>query len=319
MDVFVNDLSLHGQFESVTTFRAALGEILHCQQTCHTFDRNYYVPRTIVNRQITNALSFKQAVMATKDRELTRRVISWIDKHGPFADDVLTRDQDNYYTYGTNEDIVTEEILGEAAARVFAQHPVALVSFSPSDFTHSPLVVTWCRSDEDSESCEIDNVWDNAKLEPFLKGHEAEVQSWDEMIRRARARYSHLILLDTIGSYLEGQPFSISLASRILELLGFLNDIKAGYLPSGERTEQCETLLENHFRRKNAIFTDASETEKNDEIFRAAMTFRGPDGSSLECFWHGKIRHRQFRIHFSDIGPDKPLYIAYIGPKRTKK
>ena len=50
------------------------------------------------------------------------------------------------------------------------------------------------------------------------------------------------------------------------------------------------------------------------------MTFKDPEGRELICFWHGKIKTPQYRIHFSyPIEKGAPLYIAYIGEKLTKK
>ncbi len=49
-------------------------------------------------------------------------------------------------------------------------------------------------------------------------------------------------------------------------------------------------------------------------------TYINRKGHQLECFWHGKIKSPQYRIHFSyPIEEDVPLYIAYIGPKLTKR
>jgi hypothetical protein len=104
-------------------------------------------------------------------------------------------------------------------------------------------------------------------------------------------------------------------------LLNVLNRLKTCFDAEGRRTSEGEELVDNFFRREKALFSDSSESEKNDANFRSAMTFKDPDGQELICFWHGKVkRPKQYRIHFSyPIEKDEPLYIAYIGEKLTKK
>jgi hypothetical protein len=316
VELFINDLSLHGQFQGVQDFRTSFEGLLRCRSCSQTFGRPCYVPRQISRRMVAPNLSFRQAITSIGNLDLTRRVMAWINQHGPFADDVLTRSANEYYAYG--DEVVTEEILGEAAARYFADRPTALVSLAPSDFEHSSLEVTWHRNDTELASSAINNFWDDQQLHRFLEQCEAEVQNWPEMLGRAQSRFRNLTFLDRIDQHLAGEPFSSTIARRTLELLDILDRLKAGYTAAGERTAEGEQLIENYFRRKNAAFTDASESEKNNANHRAAMTFRLPDGEMIECFWHGKISHRFFRIHFSPIAYGQPLYIAYIGPKLTK-
>ena len=314
MELFVNDLSLHAQFPAPAAFRDALGELLRCRNCATTFDRMCYVPRSISKRMVGPDMSFREAVNAFGNRDFTRQVVTWIDRQGPFADDALTRNPDEYYVFGDDEEVITEEMLGEAAARQFDDRPTALVSFAPSNFTQSPLTVTWHRSDNQCEACDIQNFWETTALHQELEKRESEVQTWVEMLERARARYTNLTFFDNLEEHLEGQPFSSTIARRALELLAILNQLKGSYTATGERTEEGEHLMDKHFRRKNAIFTDAAENEKNNPSRRAAMTFRLPGGEPMECFWHGKISHRYFRIHFNKLTANQPLHIAYIGP-----
>ena len=86
-------------------------------------------------------------------------------------------------------------------------------------------------------------------------------------------------------------------------------------------TQSSAIWVEQYFfRRGKALFSDSSDSEKNDANFRTAMTFKDPEGRELICFWHGKIKTPQYRIHFSyPLKKGAPLYIAYIGEKLTKK
>lgn len=316
MELFINDLSLHAQFPDPTTFREALRTLFSCHQCARSFNRACYVPRSISTRMVGHTLPFRQAITAFGDINFTRQVMVWIDRQGPFADDVLIRDPNEYYTYG--DEIVTDEILGEVAARQNGERPSAIVSFKPSAFTLSPLPVLWHRSDTDKETIPIDNFWDRQTLHSYLEQHDAEIQSWSDMLARARSRFTQLTFFDNLENHLQGEPFSQTIARRALELLDILNRLKTCYTATGERTAEGELLIDNYFRRTNC-FSDSSDTEKNTAVYRAAMTFRLSDGTALECFWHAKINYRYFRIHFSPIEAHQPLYIAYIGPKLTKK
>ena len=103
MELFVNDLSLHAQFPAPAAFRDALGELLRCRNCATTFNRMCYVPRSISKRIVGPNMSFRQAVTAFGDKNFTRQVTTWIDRQGPFADDVLTRNPGEYYVFGDDE------------------------------------------------------------------------------------------------------------------------------------------------------------------------------------------------------------------------
>ena len=320
MEIFVNDLSFHSQFESPQTFRAALKTILECRDCANTYKRPYYVLRSIRDRSVTSGLSFRGAVQQLGDPNITRQVMSWIDRNGPFADDHLTRDPNEYYTYG--EAVVTDNAIGEVAARLFAQQRAMLMSVYPSAYTFSPVPVEWHRSEAEREQTEVENYWRTETLRTALQAQQIAPMSWPDLIGQCTIRYPLLTLLPDVSGHLAGEPFSPAIADRVLVLLDVLNQLKGGFDEQGRRTAASEILLDNYFRRERAAFTDASETEKNDPTFRRVMTFAHPDGDGddLECFWHGKISTRYYRIHFSyPIERDTPLYIAYIGPKLTKK
>jgi hypothetical protein len=321
MDLFINDMSLNQQFPSVADFRLSLAEIFRCRDCAKSFNHVCYIPRIISRRMISKNMNFRQAIENIGDKNLTRLVMNWIDREGPFVEDNLIRNDNEYYTFGDDGLVVTEEILGEVAARHFAERPAGLVSFAPSSFTYSPLAVAWHHSDDEHDMCHLENFWDAGILRDFLKSHEADVRSWTEMLSRAKIYYSNLTFSEDLENYLAGQPFSGTIARRVLMLLDTLNTLQSCYTPTGQRTPEGEQIIENFFGGdENAIITDASPTEKNNAKYRAKMTFRLSNEESIECFWHAKIKHRVFRIHFSDpYRSDKKLYIAYIGPKLTKK
>jgi hypothetical protein len=318
MELFVNELSLHGQYEGPQDFRAALRELLECQSCVQSFARRLYVPRRIVQCDVTREYKLREAVQRIGNQGITRAVMLWLDRTGPFADDVLTRNPNEWYELDGN--VITETAIGEVAARIFTQEQAALVSFAPSNFARTPLSIIWCRSDTDKETCEIDNHWRRDTLTDHLERCQSAPTTWQELLEQLPPRFPHLTFASNLLEHLTSEPYSAAIADRVFVLLGVLNELKQCFDDQGRRTARGEDLMDNYFRRKEARFTDASEPEKKDAVFRRAMTFHTADGEQIECFWHGKIATRYFRIHFSyPIEKNIPLYIAYIGPKLTKQ
>ncbi len=78
------------------------------------------------------------------------------------------------------------------------------------------------------------------------------------------------------------------------------------------------------------LFTNASgaepwftgESATNQKTYAVEMTFPDPENPSASIFahWHGKIRHRFFRMHFEWPLPAgaRKLKVLYLGPKLTK-
>jgi len=84
MDVFVNELSLHGQFESSDTFLNSLKEIMNCRRVTETNAHVIYCLRSIIQRPTVANLTFRQIIQRIGDRNLTRSVTSTVGRryHG---------------------------------------------------------------------------------------------------------------------------------------------------------------------------------------------------------------------------------------------
>lgn len=319
MDFFVNDLSLDKQYADHSIFRQALEEVMRCHKCAVSYRRTLRVPRGIGSRSVTPALSFRQAVQATGDRNFVILTMGWIDKHGPFVEDDLLRSPGEYFDLSDGT-VVSEEAIGEAATRQFQGQSSGLVSFAPSAFLYSPVEVRWHRDDDQPVTCELANYWSAEELDRYLEEQREVPATWQAFIEQLPARFPNLSFLPNLLKHLAGEPFSPYVVERSLFLLKQLDELKTCFDAQGRRTARGEELVDSFFRRGKAVFSDASDTEKNDANFRSAMTFKDPEGRELPCFWHGKIKTPQYRIHFSyPIERDTPLYIAYIGPKLTKK
>ncbi len=181
---------------------------------------------------------------------------------------------------------------------------------------HSPLTVLW-KQDKEQKEVEVVNFWTATTLEQFCLSYRSSVTSWNELIARLRVDCTQLTFLESVNLGLYGEPFNLTIAKQVEELLAILNQLKSCFDEAGTMTETGFDLLQKFFHGDRAKFTDESESNKH--RFRQEMTFRVPDGETVFCPYHGKISHRYFRIHFTwPIRHNEPLYVGYIGPKLTK-
>lgn len=315
MEVFVNELSLHGQFDTISAFLLSLKEMLSCRRIAENYAHPLYCSRGISHRPVALEVTFQQAVQSSHDRNLIRIVTSWLDKHGPFWDEVRTHPADEWFEH-LNE-VVTDSTLGEAAYKIIHNIETATLSVQPSAFMYTPLTVLWKRNEFAIETIEILNFWLAEMFEQHCLSYRPPVTSWRGLIDRLRSDFTYLTLLDSVSDGLSGEPFNLTIASQIERLFIILNQLKTCFDAQGSMTAVGHQLMENFFQGDRARFSDESEINKH--RFRQEMTFRKPDGEMIFCPYHGKINYRYFRVHFSwPIRHNEPLYIAYIGPKITK-
>ena len=317
MKFFSNELSLHNQFNTVADFVPALREILQDRELLTRYGYRLYCEKTISNRPVHNSISFQKTIMALSDPNIKRQVMLWIAKDGPFWDepDLRKHSGDDYFEYG--HQVVTDSSLGEAAFQIASGQIANTVSFRPSDFQLTPLIVHWHKINP-PQTVAVPNFWDVNLLQQYLQQQQTPVNSWRDLINRSKIDLPNLTFLDSVLDGLEGEPFSSTIAERIRELLRVLHTLRISFDEQGDRTSEGHEMISNYFHGDNALFSD--ESDSNKRLFRKELTFEKPDGEEIFCPFHGKIRHRVFRLHFSwPIRYDEPLYIAYIGPKITKK
>lgn len=317
MSFFLNELSLHGQFNSLRDFLPALEEVLKCRGEINKLGFQLYCERKVLLRPVSIDTMFRNAVIGIGNPNITRSVMIWISKDGPFWDDAEVREHspDDYFEY--NGEVVTDSSFAEAAFRVAQKQICSTISFQPSLFQTTPLRVIWHKPNE-QQVIEVENFWEQRSLQSCLVQLRPAINSWRGLIDRSKTDFPHLTFLDSIFEHLEGEPFNSTIASRAMHLLDILNTLKTCFDEKGNRTKAGEEIMDNYFRRKNAIFTDESDPNQNE--FREKLTFTLSNGKRVFCPFHGKIRHRTFRLHFSwPIKHDEPLYIASLGPKITKQ
>lgn len=320
MQVFINDLSLDGQFATPSAFRQAMEPVLVLRMKEPYLRRHLYCSRVLGERYVTENNTLKQAVYALTDRNFKGLVLAWITKNGPFWDDSRQAHSDDYFEY-EGED-VTDQGLGEAARRWLSDFDVGTYSFAGSrhNFEKTPISVQHGLSEAPIGHIDIHNFWEIARLQRLVADIRPEPQNWMETVQRADHDFEGIIFSPQITPRLDIHPFSQALARRIFERLRVLNDLVAETRDDGGLTDKGRQLRESHFVGDKAWFTD--ESDGNKQKFKESLTFPDPESpsDSIFCPFHGKVKSPQFRIHFEWPRPSgrKKIKVVYIGPKITK-
>lgn len=317
MDLLLNDLSLHKQFDDIYTFRESIKRVMSLRNLANRLGCRIYSNKRILSRFVTPSTTLHQELQKL-DPDERRSVLRWLNKRGPFWDE-LDQHSPNLLMW-TDGEIVTETAVGEAAHGNLVGIDRALVSFIPSNWEYCPLTV---KIDPDSESetdVTVSNYWQNPDLEAALRDAEPPLASWAQLAARSRAVYQRLVFFADCYNPLEGQPFAYGAAKRIFVLLGILDHMMGAVDEMGRRTAEGNRMYQKFFTGDNAWFSDSSDSEK--QKFSKELTFPSPleTGESLFCTWHGKVNNPKMRIHFSwPVPPGEPIFVAYIGLKITRR
>lgn len=259
----------------------------------------------------------REAAPKAFDRNMLRALMGWLNRHGPFWEDLRHHSGDDYLEY--NDELVTDSAMGEAACCLIQGISRSLVSLKPSSYLISPLLVNWhdgCHV----RTAEVANYWEPEAVEAALEAAPLQIGSWRDLEALARMRYPDLTFSDNSFDPLMGHPFGRSPAENLLLRLNVLHELKNGFNERGERTPEGHVLFQKHFTGDKAWFSDSSDSEK--ARFESELTFAHPAraGEWLFCTWHGKVKTPQLRVHFSwPIRAKDPLYIVYVGPKITRR
>ena len=312
-----NDLSLHGQFASAREFLAALGWLMSARQRVEKAQMQLRCHRGFLQAQATGTQRVGDIVRELGDRSRRRQIMAWINKR-PFWEDERLHAGDEYFEVAG--EIVTDTAVGEAATAVAEGASRTLVSTQPSSWLRTPIEVTHFLSDEQRAMIPVPNVWNDDQLERALREAEPPVQSWADLVAWAGRTCPHLFLADDVIASLDGWPFMANAAEGLQIRLKTLDRMRACSTEDGGLNDEGLGLRETYFVGKKAWFSDSSDREKNQ--FEHELTFKHPGESdkTLFCPWHGKVKIKQMRIHFSwPIIANEPIYVVYMGPKITKR
>lgn len=319
MMFLLNELSLHNQYQSESDFIKSLKIILGFRDLLRTYQRPLYCGRaTLGNRQVVGQLPLRRLIGNIPDKDIQRLIFQWIDKDGPFWDDDKFHSPDEYFADSKSGEIVTDTVLAEAAFQICEKMESSVVSFSPSDYLFSPVMVRWFHNADNFQDVSISNYWQLQLLKDLLSKIQPPIQSWNEFIQYVTSRFTNLVFLPDFQAGLKGQPFSHTIAHHASHLLSVIDELKTCFDNSGHRTKRGDEIIGLYFTGDRAKFSDESQTNK--AKFSKDLTFRKEDGAGVFCPYHGKISYRYYRLHFSwPITKNASLYVAYLGPKITKE
>ena len=317
LEFIFNDCSIHGQFREIAEFREALARVMTIREVARNFGKNLQCHRNVAYALVTPESTMQSAVQALSNAQRSA-VMQWLNRGGPFWEDSRQHsDQDDLLE--CDGEVVTNTAVGEAAYCIAHGIDRSLVSLNPSCWLTSPLSTIWY-GDGFERSVDVPNYWDLDVVREALRASPVPPESWKQLESMVIRRCSDLTFANNSFAPLEGHPYGIRTAERLLILFDVLQTIKTCFNARGERTPEGHVLYQKHFTGEKAWFSDSSDDEKS--MFRTGLTFPHPTNSDqwLSCTWHGKVKSPQLRIHFSwPIRAREPLYIVYVGPKITKR
>lgn len=316
---YLNDASIQGQFTDRANFESALRSLVVARAKNALVRQNLRSTRSLPNAFIAPGVDVRRALFEIRDKDLRSATFSWFDKNGPFIEDDLLEEVDNYFEYCDTE--VTATGLGEATRRTKAGTSCATYSFvgGAIDYATSPLQVDHGLPEERYGRYDVANLWQPNDLLDQALAALPPARSWQSMLELARQRFPNLEIGDlATNPTLAREPFEASIRDRVLDQLRVLNEYVGGRTDEGAEGPTAREIVENYFTGERAWFTGESSTNQN--AFAGEMTFKRMSGESYFAHWHGKVSRRFFRMHFEwPLHQDrKKLEIFYIGPKITK-
>jgi hypothetical protein len=307
MELFFNELSLHGQFFDDHSFMGSLDEVMKMRMVAQRFRKTIHCKDDLLGHQITKARTVHQALQ-TMPIDLKRAVLQWVTKQGPFWQLQRQHSADTWML--CQGEVVTDTSIGEAA-QLWDSQQSAMVSMAPSEWTRTPILV---HNESEVQIAQLANFWTREAIEQALAAVAPHIESWSDLRERALVRFTNLVIAENAFLPLKGQPFVQGACRAIWSLLNTLNRYDEKDYRS--RAGGNRDLFESNEGR----FSDSSTSEKHE--FEQQLTFHHPvkAGERLFCSWHGKVQTPQLRIHFSwPVAPQEPICVVYVGSKITKR
>lgn len=317
LEIFLNNQSLHGQFHSRSSFRAALDGLMALRRVAKEFQRDIHCDGKILSREVSRDIPLQKAI-SWLSLDQRRAAMQWWTRAGPFWDTDRQHDANDWFE--CRGKIVTDDPLGEAAFLKTLRLECDMVSFIPSDWTISPLKVRWERDEGWFEDLCLLNFWKEADLRERLRNEAPPISSWGQLQEMSERHFVNLTLGPKCFDALRGLPFSNAAATRIRALLNILDQFAVAFEPDGRRSVDGLRMYQEYFTGDRGLFSDSSDTEKR--RYGGALQFRHPDkpDGTIPCTWHAKVSPMTLRIHFSwPVRANDPLYVMYIGQKITRR
>lgn len=319
---YVNDASLQGQFPSISSFEPALRELMELRRNEPAY---LFVTRTFGFQRVVADQTLAHVVQTIADRDLRVRVLQWVNQRGPFLDgDRLAEEDDLFECLGID---VTNQGLGEATRRIVHGFVASAWSFVGGvvDFRHNPLDVSHGLTEAPIRVYNVPNVWTADAFRALAIAALPEPTSWADLTAHLRLRFSRLLISDAFHNNpnLQAEPFNTAISERAQELCRHLDEYMASRNADGSPSERTNEIVRTLFTSAGGaepLFS--AKSQSNQLTFKDELTFPDPEarGRTIFAHWHGKIRHRVFRMHFEwpVPGASTQMKVLYLGPKLTK-
>ena len=311
---------MQGQFQDENEFRRLLELLMAARARSPALAGMRTTPK-LADRPVSHERNVRQVVQSWRGSPTAGALLAWVGRNGPFIEaDRLNEDEDLFHCLGVE---VTDGGLGEAARRVKSGESALTVSFQGGapDFAYSPLCVLHGFEEEPLGKYSVENFWEMEAAIAHALIEQGPATNWQGMVEEARQRFPKLLLPNSLyqESRLSREPFDAIIRDRFYALLEHLDVYMCGRDDAGIEGPGSAEILQTHFQGQRALFSPESTTNKRD--FRREMTFPDPDGGAdIFAYYHGKISHRVFRLHFDWPVPAaaSKLKVLYLGPKLTK-
>lgn len=309
MEIFINEISLHGQYASEKDFRAAVVIFMGVFDMIHQKKVKAYKNLEILcQRQAIQNKDFTSSFEAIKDQSFKRAFREIVfNKSNPkdWALEKIHSQQDTYYCKLINE-FVDGKSLAEVAARNSSDKVQrVLVNFQSSDFKQSPIEIH--KNDEP-----------NALLLDFIETKNEFVQWIEALSADAPTIESGVILWSKREEIFPNLIFCKNVCKMI-------EDLKSTMPNFIQIVEQLWKLDRYAAHRGHQFVPDALPIKGSPESttrlrdFSKVLTWECPDGVTRLFSWHVRFTPGAGRIHFYPLENSNKILIGSIANQNTIK
>lgn len=241
MKWYLNELSLTGQFATTEHFIEHLKNILSLRERFAIISNGFYCPRGLPEVKVSGERTFRDAVINHGEKNLTRKVVLWLDRNGPFT------------AINNNKDIVCEwngkNVDGTTLAQLIEFAPLTdnlfTYSFDNSNpsFSLSPLRIDYFTgSDDEIKTIDVNNHWKLDVLEAEAKNFQGKPESWEGFCSYIYDEFPFVNLSVDVFPFLKSQPFSSVICERGIFLVRILNEYVASRNDDGSYSDKTNEI-----------------------------------------------------------------------------
>ena len=318
MSCYVNDRSIQGQFDGngFEKLMIELSKLAKLRLKPSVPKNSLFVTNTLLDHKIENVKLIKRVMNSQLQKE-KKLIEAWLRTAAIMIDNEIDLSTIGKVELKGND--VTNSALGLVSVNNFLGEENTVFSLQGADcmFLVNPLELTYKESDKEPLEIPVQNFVDIIQLETVLTGLDIP-DSWSSMIDYVKKRFTNLEFgMLAKNSNFKKIIFDPDISSKAIELLNILNDYVSDFDENGRAGEIAQEIVEQQFGGPRfSLESDSNLSSKSKKL-----TFKGLDGKNRVVSAHGKLRHREYRLHFDWPYKKKKkekLEIYYLGPKLTK-